>query len=124
VFQMQIQLTGQRANAAQVRASLLSLELSGVRSELTRVGMEVARSQAALQRVQSMVPPGTVIDQMSPLYEQSAQAKAQLDTGRQLQGQLQTRETELVTALAAEQARLDGLTRRLDDLEKVLATRR
>lgn len=120
VLQMQIQLAAHRASTAQARVTSLAGELTSVRSETARVAIDLARSQAAVQRFEAMVPPGTAITQASPIWEQYAEVRAELETARQLQAQLQVRDSQITPVLTAEQARLDGWNRRLDELERTL----
>lgn len=124
VFQMQIQLAGQRANASQMRVSALAIELANARSEIGQVAAEIARTEAAVKRMEAVVPPGTTINLTMPIGEQYYLMKAQVETEQQRQGQLQLRETQIVALISAEQARLDAANRRLDELERALTSRR
>ncbi len=124
VFQMQIELAAQRANAAQMRVSAYAVELATVRSQLAEVVGQVTQAAEAVKRMEALVPPGTTINTTMPIGEQYYVMKDQLKAGQQRQAQLQARESQLVAAMAAEQARLDAANRRLDDLERTLTQRR
>ena len=117
---VEVQLVGQRANAAQARLSGVSWELADLRSQLARARADIARYKLTVDDYEREFP-AVATDagyaQRMPAY---GQARGQLEAQKSLEADLRAREAQLAETVRAEERRWQDALARLDALEREL----
>jgi len=115
-----IQLTVERMKLQQDRVTRLSGQLEQVRREFDDYQSHTARSAAELQDRQSYLAQVNDPAERKKVADDISQMKAALDEGNARIQSARTRETDLDSRLRSEQATLDNLNDRLNQIERSL----
>jgi hypothetical protein len=117
-----IQLLTSRLSAQRDVMQPLALELSAIRQQLSKASANVRSHTARFHELEDLVERETEIEpeRRKLMEREQAAMKAAMENYAAEEQDLRNREADLANALAVEQAHWNELTRRLDELERML----
>lgn len=115
-----VQLLGSRLALQDDRVYKLSTQLEATRRELASLERQIKDVGMREQQFEEMLELSTETRQRQELEMARKMMKSELAAAVAQQETLRVREQELANSAALEQAKLDEVTRRLDDLDRLL----
>jgi hypothetical protein len=115
-----IQLVTSRMSLQDERVYRLTRQVENLRDELERMTMESREHAVRTRRLEDVLANETDQTKRLQMEEQLRHMKSESELWATREQLLRTRETEAANTLAVEQAHWNELTRRLDELERML----
>ena len=115
-----IQLLTNRLTIQETRVTRLARDLDDVREQLSRGDVDLREAAERLKQMESSLSHLSDTAQKEEFEQQVAMMRRQIAEARARDQRLRTREGELETAFASEQARWIEISNRLDELERSL----
>jgi len=119
-FGPRIQLLVERMKLQQDHVTRISSQLEGVRHELEKAQSDGARLAETLKNVESDVAQSTDPAERKHLGDQIRDLKSMVEQEQRLEQGARSQEADLNSRLQSEQATLDGLNDRLNQIERAL----
>jgi len=119
----QVQLLAARLTVQNERLTTATREADAAHVELEKIQHDAASFTSEAAALEDALSRETDPAKLKALKQQASMVKQQCDASVAAEGRLRARDTEFANALAIEQAQWADVNRRLDELERQLATK-